>query len=273
MQCRLPDKLKMIRQFSLICLILPLAGCKPAAVSVRPPRPASLARELDLQTPEGPCQAKLIFPASGRLPFPALVLLHEDHGLTDWELEQARKLAGEAYVVLAVDLYGGRKVDGVMDAHIMSRALPDDAVMSAVKAALDYLEGRPEIRKNRLGVIGWDMGGGYALDIARRDPRIKACIICYGGVVTDAALLAPMHAAVLGIFADKDVGITDETVAAFRKALAKAGKKHEIKVMSNSPHGFMNPANMEAGVQLDPQAVQTAWDAILTFLAAELKQP
>src|SRR5262249_49477618 len=148
---------------------------------------------------------------------PGLLLIHEDHGLTEWELAQGRKLADAGYTVLAVDLYDGQKVESVMDAHIMGRALPEETVMASLVSALDYLQSRSDIEPGRLGVIGWDLGGTYALDISRHDPRLVACIICYGGVVTDPALLAPMKAAVLGIFGGKDLGITDETVAAFRK--------------------------------------------------------
>ena len=260
----------------LAYLILSAAGCKPpAAVNViPPPKSVPQATDLNLKFPGGGCRAKLILPAIDEASrHPALLLIHEDHGLTEWELAQARRLAEAGYAVLAVDLYNGQKVDSVMDAHIMGRALPEETVLAALGSALDYLQSRSDIEPGRLGVIGWDLGGTYALEIARHDPRLKACVICYGGVVTDPALLAPMKAAVLGIFGGKDAGITDETVAAFRKSLQKADKHYEIKVFPDSPHGFMNPASPEAGGKADPQTTQAAWDAILTFLTAELKKP
>ena len=264
--------------FFLAYLLISGPGCKPsAAVNViPPPKPVPQVTDLNLKFPNGACRGKLIVPATaetGPSKLPALLLIHEDHGLTEWELAQGRRLAEAGYAVLAVDLYDGQKVDTVMDAHIMGRALPEETVLAALGSALDYLQSRSDVEPGRLGVIGWDLGGTYALDIARRDPRLKACVICYGGVVTDAGLLAPMKAAVLGIFGGKDAGITDETVAAFRKALQKAGKQYEIKVFPNSPHGFMNPASPEAGGNADPQTTQAAWDAIHSFLAAELKKP
>jgi carboxymethylenebutenolidase len=262
---------------AFLWLSLFVPGCKPAAVtSISPSPPKITVTDVTLDSPSGPCQGKLVEPVFD-VPSPAqrpgLLLIHEDRGLTYWELEQARKLVNEGYIIFAIDLYGGQKVEGVMDAHIMGRGLPEDRVLAALKASVSFLTKHPNVRADRIGVIGWDIGGGYALDAARRDPRLKACVICYGGVVTDAALLAPMQAAVLGIFAGKDEGISDETLNAFQKACQQAGKKSEIKVFPNSKHGFMNPASPEAGGVADPPATQAAWDAIDSFLAAELKKP
>ncbi len=262
----------------LVYVLLSAAGCRPPAAAnvTAPPESVPQVTDLNLNFPGGASRAKLFVRETAEpdhQKLPALLLIHEDHGLTEWELAQARRLAVAGYTVMAIDLYDGHRVDGVMDAHIMGRALPDETVMAALGSALDYLQSRSDVEPGRLGVIGWDLGGTYALDIARHDPRLMACVICYGGVVTDPALLAPMKAAVLGIFGDADLGITDETVAAFRNGLEKAGKQSEIKVFPNSPHGFMHPAGPEAGGRVDPQATQAAWDAILTFLAAELKKP
>ncbi len=270
----------MIIRFIIVFLLHLSAftmGCTPAARGPVPPAPPALTvTDVTFDASSSPCQGKLVMPvlsASDPDKRPGLLLIHEDRGLTDWEVEQARKLAGEGYIVFAVDLYGGQKVEGVLDAHIMGRGLPDDSVLAALKTAVSYLSKHPHVRADRLGVIGWDMGGGYALDAARLDPRLKACVICYGRVVTDAALLAPMQSAVLGIFAGKDEGISDETLDAFRKACLRAGKKSEIKVFSHSNHGFMNPASPEAGGKADPQATEAAWNAIDSFLADELKKP
>jgi carboxymethylenebutenolidase len=204
---------------------------------------------------------------------PGLLLIHGDGGLTAWEIEQANKLVEDGYIVFAVDLYGGRKPRDVEEAHILSRALPDDQVIPTLITAVDFLARHPHIRADRIGVLGWDIGGGYALDLARTDARLKACVDCYGRVVTDAALLSRLKAPFLGIFAGKDVGITEETLTGFRKALAKAEKPGEIKVFPNSKHGFMNPSGQEADGSADSQATEEAWKAINAFLASELKKP
>jgi carboxymethylenebutenolidase len=153
-----------------------------------------------------------------------------------------------------------------MDAHILSRGLPDDQVQADLKAAVDYLSRRSDVRADALGVLGWDIGGGYALDAALQDPRLRAVVTCYGRPTTDPALLKPLNASVLGIFAGKDEGITAETVAQFRAAVQKAGKRVTIEVYPASGHGFMGPAG---GAASDPAAAD-AWTKIDAYFAAEL---
>src|SRR5215472_12065449 len=77
---------------------------------------------------------------------PAVVVVHSDFGLTDWVKEQARRLAGKGFVILAVDLYRGQGVKDLMDAHIMDRGVPEGRVQADLRAAVDYLSARPDVR-------------------------------------------------------------------------------------------------------------------------------
>src|SRR5262245_60502859 len=106
-------------------------------------------------------------------PHPAIVLVHSDHGLASMEQMEAYRLTRQGYVVLAVDLYRGTVVADVEDAHIMERGLPEERALGDVKAAVDYLQRRSEVRRDRIGIVGWDMGAGYALDAAIRDQRLQ----------------------------------------------------------------------------------------------------
>jgi carboxymethylenebutenolidase len=243
--------------------LLVLAGC-----AARPAPPSGLqpaaAETVSYPSEEDALHGFLCRPA-GTGPFPAVVVIHDDYGLTDWVKEQARHLAERGYVALAVDLYHGQSAAEPMEAHILSRGLPDDQVQADLKSAVDYLHGRSDVRADAVGVLGWDIGGGYALDAALRDPRLRAVVTCYGRPTTDPALLKPLHASVLGIFAGKDEGITAETVAGFKAAMQKAGKRVIIKVYPASAHGFLKPA---AGAAPDP-ALADALTKIDAYFAAE----
>jgi carboxymethylenebutenolidase len=243
--------------------LLLLAGCaaRPAPPAV--PAPAAV-ETVSYPSGKDTVHAVLSRPA-GAGPFPAVVVIHDDYGLTDWVKERARHLAERGFVALAVDLYRGQGAADLMDAHILSRGLPDDRVQADLKAAVDYLSQRPDVRADAVGVLGWDIGGGYALDAALQDARLRAVVTCYGRPTTDPALLKPLNASVLGIFAGKDEGITPETVARFKAAMQKAGKRVTIEVYSASGHGFLSPA----GGAPDPAAAD-AWDRIDAYLAAEL---
>ncbi len=180
-------------------------------------------------------------------------------------------MAGKGFLTLAVDLYRGEIVTDLMDAHIMERGLPEDRVFTDLKSAVDYLEGRPDVRRDSIGIIGWDMGGGYALDAAIRDPRLRAVAVCYGRLTTDANVLATLRAPVLGIFAGHDEGIPPETIEHFRTAMQGAGKRiAEIQVYPTCEQGFMEPSNEAAHDERSGKSIEDAWNRIDTFFAAEL---
>jgi carboxymethylenebutenolidase len=211
---------------------------------------------------------------------PAVIIVHGDFGLTGWVKSQARRLAARGYVTLAVDLYRGDAPPAdVMDAHILDRALPEDRVRADLKAAVDYLTGRPDVRAGAVGIIGWDSGGGNALDAAIADSRLRAAVVCYGRLVTDARVLAPLRASVLGIFAARDEGISAATIEQFRAAMRKAGKRlGGLEVYADCGHGFMNPSDGTAGASPEgtkaaksAKAANDAWEKIDAFFAAELK--
>jgi len=215
----------------------------------------------------------IVYRPAGQGPFPAVVVLHGDAGLTTWEKEQAQRLCDLGYVALAVDLYRGQVVSGVLDAHIMERGLPEDRALADLKAAVDYLVSRPDVRGDAFGIVGWDMGGGYALDAARHDSRLRAVVVCYGRLTTDPEWLASLQASVLGIFAEKDEGISPETIAQFRAAMRKAGKRiADLHIYRGCGPGFMNPASPHATDAPAIEATADAWNKIENYLAAELKQ-
>src|SRR5436305_597240 len=116
----------------------------------------------------------------GKGPFPAIVVIQEWWGLTDWVKDNARRLAEQGYVCLAPDLYRGKVTDNPMVARQLLMGLPRDRALRDLKAAVDTLAARDEVDKSRIGCIGWCMGGGYSLQLALRDARVEACYMCYG---------------------------------------------------------------------------------------------
>jgi carboxymethylenebutenolidase len=256
--------------------LLPLFACLPllAGCAGSPSASAPAAAEVTVEPVRfggGKESAGLLARPAGEGPFPAVVLVHGDYGLDEHARRIARRLAERGYLTLAVDLYRGEKVDRVMDAHIMGRGLPDERALGDLKAAADFLTVRGDVRRGALGILGWSMGGGYALDAACADPRLRACVVCYGRLTTEAALLRPLRASVLGVFAGKDEGVSPETRAAFRAALKQAGKRLAgLHVYAKADHGFLTPARGEAAASAADQA--DAWRHIDAYLDAELRR-
>ncbi len=122
----------------------------------------------------------VLFTPNGTGPFPALVVIHEYWGLNDWVKEQAQKLAEQGYMALAIDLYRGRVATTPDEAHELMRGVPEDRANRDLLAAYDYLASQPNVKKDKIGAIGWCMGGGYALDLAIAQPKLAVDVINYG---------------------------------------------------------------------------------------------
>jgi carboxymethylenebutenolidase len=245
--------------------LLLLAGCAaPPATTPEPEPPA--AETVAYPSRQDTVQGFLVRPA-GKGPFSAIVVVHDDHGLTDWIRDQARRLADHGYAALAVDLYRGQVAGNLDDAHILSRGLPDDQVLADLTAAVTYLAAHPDVRADALGILGWDIGGGYALDAAQRDPRLRAVVTCSGRLTTDPESLRTLNAPVLGLFGSMDQGVTPEEIARFQAAMAKAGKHAQVEVYASCGHDFMQAADVTGP---EAAAAVAARGKIDSFLAAEL---
>jgi len=211
----------------------------------------------------------MLYTPGGKGPFPALIVIHEWWGLNDWVKEQAGKLADLGYVALAVDLYRGKVADTQDLAHELMRGLPQDRATRDLKSAFDYLSSLPNVKKDRIGAIGWCMGGGYSLDVALAEPGLAADVINYGHLATDPDQLKNIRAPILGSFGGQDRGITPDDVKKFQAAMEKLGKKVEVKIYPEAGHAFENPNNKQ-GYRADDAA--DAWQRTVAFLETTLKK-
>ena len=211
----------------------------------------------------------LLYTPGGKGPFPAIIVIHEYWGLNDWVKEQASKFADQGYAALAVDLYRGKVATTPDMAHEIMRGVPEYRAKRDLHAAFEFLQSQPNVKKSRIGSIGWCMGGGYSLDVALQEPDLAADVINYGHLATDPEALRKINAPILGSFGGKDRGIPPEDVHKFEQALKQLGKKVEIKIYPDAGHAFENPNNQE-GYRADDAA--DAWKRTLDFLAETLKK-
>jgi carboxymethylenebutenolidase len=243
----------------LVVLVLALTSTQALAADVK-------SKDITFTSGKDEVKGFLAVP-EGKGPFPAIVVIQEWWGLNDWVKDQAKRLAKEGYVTLAPDLYRGKVATQPAQAMKLMQGLPPNRAVGDLKAATDYLAKDDRVNKDRIGVIGWCMGGGYALQLALNDKRITACTICYGRLVTSAKALAPLNATVCGIFGKKDRGITIESVHKFKDALKDAGKKVDSINEYDAGHGFMRAG----GDAYNEKATKDAWKVIDTFFAKTLK--
>jgi carboxymethylenebutenolidase len=219
----------------------------------------------------GDASGYLALPAAGgEAKKPALIVIQEWWGVDDWIREQTGRFASKGLIALAPDLYRGRTASSPDEAHELARGLPEDRAMADLKAAVDYLAARPDVDPKRIGVIGWCMGGGYALRLATVEPRLKATVVNYGSLVTDRDAITRINSPILGNFGGADRGIPAEDVKKFGGLLTQYGKLGDIKIYDGAGHAFMNPNNKQG---YDAAAAQDAWNRIDGFLKRMLQTP
>jgi carboxymethylenebutenolidase len=206
----------------------------------------------------------------GSGPAPAVIVIQEWWGLNDWVKDQARVLAKEGYVALAVDLYRGKLATTQEDAHQLMSGLPPDRAIRDLKGAVTYLAARKDVKKTRIASIGWCMGGHYSLQLATEEPTLAAVVAYYGAPPTDAAAVAKIKAPILGNYGADDKGPSPEQVKAFEATLKKAGKSIDVKLYEGAGHAFANVNNPWGGYR--EAAATDAWARTVAFFAANLKK-
>lgn len=209
------------------------------------------------------------FAAPEKPPYPALVVIHEWWGLNDWVKEQAKNLATQGYVTLAVDLYRGKSTSDRGEAHELASGLPEDRALRDLRAAVAYLKTLKNVDPARIGSIGWCMGGGWSLTLAEHEPTLKAAVINYGELSSDPETLKPIHAAIMGLFGAQDRGIPPASVNQFEQQMKSLDKTIEIKIYEDTGHGFQNPINKDT---YRPEDAKDAWQRTVAFLGANLKR-
>jgi len=200
-------------------------------------------------------------------PHPAVVVIHEIFGLNDSIREVADRFAAEGYVALAVDLFGGRNRALCM-ARFMAGLLFDSLHHRGIRdlrLALDWLSARPEVAADRVGAIGFCMGGSFAIAWAAGDGRLKAVAPFY------AQNPRPFEAVtrlcpVVGSYPGSD--FTAPMGRRLDGALDTAGVPHDIKIYPGARHSFFNERNPRS---FDAHASEDAWRRTLAYFGRFLQ--
>ena len=208
----------------------------------------------------------LALPA-GAGPHPGVVVIHEAFGLTDNIRDITRRFAREGYAALAVDLFTGHS-RAVCMASLMGSMLTgrEPGSIADLAAAMDHLVAQPEVDPERVGAIGFCMGGGFAIAWGRRDRRLRAIAPFYGTNPRPLDAVRRM-CPVVGSYPGKD--FTARSGRKLEARLAKLGVAHDIKVYPGAWHSFFN----DTGKSYDADAAADAWRRTLEFFAEHVQSP
>ena len=215
--------------------------------------------------------------ASG--PHPAVIVVMEAFGLNAHIKDVTERISREGYVAIAPDLFyrfGSPIVpyDDVPRAIGYIQRFDDAALMAEIGGVIQDLKGRPEVRGDRIGIIGFCVGGRIAFLSACRHPAaIKVAVSFYGGGIAADTPTAPINQAdriqcpVLCFFGDADKTIPMDQVRRLDEALKRLKKTAEIKIYKGASHGFF--CNDRASY--DAASAQNAWDIARSWLTKYLK--
>lgn len=244
-------------------VLVPVPGAK-SRFSVPEGDPAVTAA--DVKFPSGAAQAGgyLAKPAKAAPGMRAVLVCHENRGLTPHIRDVARRFAKEGYAALAVDLLareGGTpsrdpdQVPGLLTGAGTERHVGDFA------AGLKYLQTVDGVDGKRIGMTGYCFGGGITWAAATQVPELKAAVPFYGPA-PDAGAVKNIKAAVLGVYAENDPRITGG-VEPLRSALNAAGVVSQITIYPGVGHAFHN----DTGNAYHEAQATKAWTDTLAWFA------
>jgi len=197
---------------------------------------------------------------------PGVLVIQEWWGLVPHIREVVDRFAAAGFSALAPDLYRGETTTEPDEAGKLMMALNLDRAASDLRGAVDFLLGHDAVDSDRVGVVGFCMGGGLAMVVACDEPeRIGACAPFYGLIPWEGAQpdLSALQAPLRGHFAELDGFFGPDAARELEQQLRDLGKDAEIVVHPGVDHAFFNDHRPEVH---DEAAAAAAWDATVGFL-------
>jgi carboxymethylenebutenolidase len=217
---------------------------------------------------EGEAHGYLALPESGS--GPGVIVVQEWWGLADHIRDVADRLAAQGFVALAPDLFGGWVAHDGAEAAKMMAQLPAEEGARLLDGAVDYLLGLDAVTSERLGTIGFCMGGGFVLALAEQQgDKIAAAVPFYGVGQAVPNSFTHVKAAIQGHYAEHDKGYP---VAEARKQEQQIRRESGAEVeyfYYDAGHAFHNDENPAGNYK--PEAAKLAWERAVAFLKDKVK--
>ena len=197
-------------------------------------------------------------------PAPAVIVVHEIFGMSDFIRQTTEQLAKDGFVAIAPDLLsrrGGTPATPDSARKLIATLNPDTVTMD-LDATRAYVNTIKAVRRGEVGIIGFCWGGGQSFRYATNAPELKAFVVCYGPA-PKAEDMSKIRAKGLGVYGENDArinaGLNDAAAA-----MKAAGKDYPYKVYQGVGHGFLRSRDK-------PEVADTAWGDIVRFFRANLK--
>jgi carboxymethylenebutenolidase len=225
----------------------------------------------------------LAHPESGS--HPGVVLLPDVWGLAAHPRDLARRLAREGFGVLALDLYRRESEVRIENPAAWIRDLSDPQVLDDVQQAVDLLAGEGPTAGRPVGVVGFCMGGMYALLAACACRGLSAAVPFYGMLAYERGFLggealdpakkprqpldavADLTCPLLAFFGADDEYVPVSDVEILEQRLSASPQPSEVVVYPGAGHAFLNDTRPDA---FRPAIAKQAWERMLAFFGEHL---
>jgi len=199
---------------------------------------------------------------------PGILVLHAWWGMNDFFRGFCDHLAQAGFVALAPDMYSGTIVQTVEEAEqFKSHWDEEKEVPPIILPAVEKLEKHPAVNGHSLGIVGFSMGGYWALWLAQKIPELFKAVVLFYGTNGGGGDFEQSKAAFLGHFAEMDPYETKPTIEELEKNLKGAHRPVTFYTYPGTGHWFFEKDRPEA---YSAQAAQLAWERTLKFLSASL---
>lgn len=205
-----------------------------------------------------PANGYLALPSQSNAP--AVLVLHAWWGLNPFFKTLCDRLADEGFVAFAPDLNNGKIAKTVDEAKQIMSETDFERKHAIVAALINFMRGRPEVRKDALSLIGFSMGAAWSLTLASELPEEIDKVVLFYGI--DSAEFSKIKAEILGHYSDVDEWEPLDGIRAMEADMRAAGLKPIFHMYPNMNHWFFEADRPE----FDPQAAELAWTRTLEFL-------
>ncbi|MGB7947937.1 MAG: dienelactone hydrolase family protein [Candidatus Binatia bacterium] len=248
-----------------------LMGTDAGAAQVPETDPDILTHNVEYKGKAGPVYAYLARPVKAGK-YPAIIVIHENAGLSDHIRDVARRLADQGYVALAPDYLS--RLGGTMKANPKGGGISDirekvpwQVVAEDTAAGFDYLKVLPDVRADRLGLVGFCWGGEMTFAAATQIPTLDAAVVYYGRSPNPLDNVKNIRAPVMAHYGEKDPNV-NKGIQDTEAAMKKYKKTYDYKIYSGAQHAFNNDTNPG---RYHSQASQEAWARTIDFFKKNLK--
>ena len=207
----------------------------------------------------------LATPASGK--GRGVIVIQEWWGLVPHIKSVCDRFAAAGYVALAPDFYHGKSTKSPDEAGKLMMAMQIDQAEKDLRGAIQYLLAHDETTGDKVGTVGFCMGGALSLYAATKNPQVGACVIFYGGHPDVKPDLEQLQAPVLGFYAERDGFVTPEVARNLERRLKELGKSCEIHIYPEVDHAFFNDERKEV---YSAAAAEDAWNRTIKFYEEHL---